>query len=167
MRGIKWVLIMGVFPIFSGWAQPVVHSFSIDNHSDQHIYVWVTAANGVLVPGANKLPYQVADIGPNTLDKKIYFSYTQAWDTKTNLSLTFCSVNSESCLNTVGEYSSISIVPAKAHANSWRVNNIWSAIVFPSRIRDNIVELDNTTWNRDQNFPVTIVFSSAHKKHKY
>jgi hypothetical protein len=166
MRQRRWLWITLVFYFAFAQAQPPIHGFTIDNNSSQHIYVWVTIATNVMVPGVNKLPYQIADIEPNTLHKKINFSYTRQWDDKTALALTFCSINAQSCLDSVGEYSSLAITPDKDHPNQWRVSSLWSAMMLPNNIKDNIVELDNISWSRDLDFPVTIAFSDAHKKRK-
>ena len=158
---ILFTFIMAVFAGFlvtsESLALPPTHTFYFDNNSEYPIYVWVTAASFVTVPGVTQLPSRVLVLSPHTTGN-LDFAYTNVWDSRTLLALKFCEVNSESCTNTVGEFSAFSITPNPGSLTDWRVKEVWSGMVLPYFIRDNILQLQREKWNRDDNLSIKIVF---------
>ena len=113
----------------------------------------------MLVPGVtNAFPAQVLSINPGTTGQ-LNYTYTQVWNEKqTELVLKFCTTPSQSCVNTVGEYSAFAMVPDLGLSNTWTIKDVWSGIVFPYSVSDNIYTFNNVKWSRERSFPQVIQF---------
>ncbi len=164
----KRVIAAFLFWVFTSAAMAgqTTHAISVTNRSEYPIYVWVTVAENVTVPSATSLPYLSLAIVPSG-SGKIYFSYTRAWDNQTKLTLKFSTVESPSALNAVGQFSEFSMVPNSPSEAKWRIEKVWSGLVFPYIVTDNIYELNKVTWNRDTDFPITITFQGKKKQNNF
>lgn len=139
-------------------AQNTPYYFHLNNQSSHKIYVWVRQAVNVTGPDAGKPPYLAMIIKPHTNNVRLRY-VIDAWNDKTVFSLAFCKISARSCINTHGEYSSITIVPASE--SKWKVKDqtTWSGMMLPlPAVSDNVSYHSGVTWNRHSDFPYQIRF---------
>lgn len=151
---------IGLLLCFSALAA-TTRAFNFNNTSSHTVYVWVTVAEGVDIDEVRQVPTKILTLEPNTM-AKLNFAYTRHWGTETALTVKFCVVDSRGCLDAMGEYSAFTIVPNGP--TEWLVSRIWSAIIFPYDVTDNIYQMDRMIWNRESDFPIQIIFSDRHKQ---
>lgn len=163
----KKILLINVLCIIPSIALADINTktFAISNQSGYHIYVWVDQSKNVDIPGANSFPVRILDIQPNTT-AKLDYSYTNVWDKNTQLDLKFCTTPSQACLDAVGEYSSFTITPDISAEDVWMVSQVWSGIVFPHQVNDNIYTFNKMKWSRNRDFPQRIIFKSKRRSRR-
>src|SRR3990167_8690858 len=156
MKTKKLLLITGL-GIFSSsvFAGPATHSISLNNRSNQNIYVWVTQAVNVMGPDSSRPPYLALVIKPNTNHIQLNYTYTDtAWNNQTVFSLAFCRTVGEDCISAVGQHSVVSMIPVP-DTTAWQVprNSAQSGMLVslpPNRalpIQDNVASLQGAVWN--------------------
>jgi len=152
-------LFNSLLPFFNvALGAPSPHYFRFNNQSKQTIYVWVTQAVNVSGPNASSPPYLALVIKPLKGNKRLRYEIN-AWSNKTVLSVAFCKVSVRSCINTNGEYSSITLVPASETQWKLKPATAWSGMMLPlPPVWDNVSHRDGLIWKRNEDFPYEIRF---------
>lgn len=108
---VKALIIISLLMAFADAviADPTINYFHFNNQSKQTIYVWVVQAVNVSGPNSAKPPYLALAIAPQTSNVKLGYEI-DTWNDDTILTIAFCKIRARSCINSNGEYSSITIV---------------------------------------------------------